>query len=446
MVSMSTVAVPMARTPQRRWSDERLARRAGEGDEHAFAVLYERYHQQLFRYCRSILRDDVEAQDALQSTFERAFAALRERRRRAPLRPWLFRIAHNEAITHIRRRTATQGHEPEPAAHAASAEQVAAQRARLATLVEDLNGLAERLRGALVMRELADLSHEEIGLALSISPAAAKQAIFEARRALQECEEGRAMSCEDIRRRISDGDGRALRGRRIRAHLGSCAGCAAFAAAIPARQAQLRAIAPTLPAAAATAILARAVGAAPGHGASAASMGAGPAGGSVLGKGAVTALGSKLAVGAAVLATAAAGAGGVVVVTRLVHHPAPARAGASGVARADRRPAARTAHRTDTGAVPARSIVAGASHRHLVTDRSRRELRQAHAVTLAAVRRALRRQLLEARSRATATHTTIRWRRDGGGATGPPTRRYHVGAGSGPGLQGPPQIGKPISS
>src|SRR5579862_4630732 len=134
MVAMSSVAVPMARTPQRRWSDERLARHVGEGDEHAFAVLYERYHQPLFRYCRAILRDDVEAQDALQSTFERAFSALRERRRRAPLRPWLFRIAHNEAITHIRRRATAEPQEPDSLAYAASAADVAEDRARLAML------------------------------------------------------------------------------------------------------------------------------------------------------------------------------------------------------------------------------------------------------------------------------------------------------------------------
>jgi len=314
----------------RRWGDERLADRVGDGDERAFAALYERYHQPLFRYCRSILRDDVEAQDALQSTFERAFAALSERRRNAPLRPWLFRIAHNEAISLIRRRGAS---EPEPAeivAFAASAEHEAAERARLATLMDDLADLPARPRSALVMRELSDLSHEEIAAALSITPAAAKQAIFEARRALQEAVEGRAMACEEIRRKLSDGDGRALRGRRLRAHLRDCAGCAAFAAAIPERQVQLRALVPALPPAAAATILARALGASGTHGAAGTGLGAGAAGTGVVGKGVATAaLSSKLAIGAAVLVTAA-GAGGVAAVVRLVHHvPPPARPSAS---------------------------------------------------------------------------------------------------------------------
>ena len=69
------------------------------GNKQAFAPLYERYYQPLYRYCRSIVHDDADAQDALQSTFASAFAALRKAQRDAPLRPWLFRIAHNEAVS-----------------------------------------------------------------------------------------------------------------------------------------------------------------------------------------------------------------------------------------------------------------------------------------------------------------------------------------------------------
>ena len=84
--------------------DERLAQRAGAGDDRAFAVVYQRYHQILSRYCRSILNNDADAQDALQSTFAAAFASLRAGQRDAPMRPWLFRIAHNESISILRRR------------------------------------------------------------------------------------------------------------------------------------------------------------------------------------------------------------------------------------------------------------------------------------------------------------------------------------------------------
>src|SRR3954452_3561996 len=85
-------------------SDGRLAKLAASGDRTAFAAIYERHHQALYRYCRSILRDEEEARDALQSTMASALRALEGERREISLKPWLFRIAHNESISLLRRR------------------------------------------------------------------------------------------------------------------------------------------------------------------------------------------------------------------------------------------------------------------------------------------------------------------------------------------------------
>src|SRR5437588_10613269 len=181
-----------------RVSDELLARHAARGSERAFAILFERYHQPLYRYCRSIVRNEADAQDALQSTFAAALSALKRGQRNAPLRPWLFRIAHNEAIGVIRRRARDASQELDDAAQqpSASAAVQATERARWSTLVEDLGELPERARNALLLRELSGLSHQEIALALGTTVGGAKQAIFEARQALFEFAEGRAMSCE----------------------------------------------------------------------------------------------------------------------------------------------------------------------------------------------------------------------------------------------------------
>src|SRR5947209_13764414 len=105
--------------------DERLGRLVAAGHERAFAVIYERYHQTLYRYCRSLLRDEADAQDALQSTFAAAFAALRRGQRDAPIRPWLFRIVHNESITVLRRRRSHSELTEQLAGAAASAEEQA---------------------------------------------------------------------------------------------------------------------------------------------------------------------------------------------------------------------------------------------------------------------------------------------------------------------------------
>ncbi len=75
------------------------------------------------------------------------------------------------------------------------------------------------------MRELNDLSYEDIAAALSTSPGAAKQSVYEARSALLEVAEGREMDCAKARESISAGDRRVLRGRKLRAHLRGCEGC-----------------------------------------------------------------------------------------------------------------------------------------------------------------------------------------------------------------------------
>jgi RNA polymerase sigma factor (sigma-70 family) len=320
------VQAPVSARPNAAWrplysvlGDERLARLVSDGNKQAFAPLYERYYQQLYRYCRSIVHDDLDAQDALQSTFASAFAALRKSQRDAPLRPWLFRIAHNEAVSVIRRRRPTEDLSEASEHCGDSVEQQAGERARFSLLLRDLRELPERQRSALVMRELSGLSHEEIAMVLGTSVGAAKQTIFEARRSLSEFAEGRVMQCDEVRKVVSDADGRTLRSRRVRAHLEDCSGCADFAAAIATRTADLRAFSPALPATAAAAVLARALGAGSSHGSGgAAGLAAGTAG-----KTAGAALATKAVAGVVIVAAGTAGAvAGLGQVTGSSHPPA----------------------------------------------------------------------------------------------------------------------------
>jgi RNA polymerase sigma factor (sigma-70 family) len=297
-------------------ADDRLARLVASGDEQAFATLYERYHQPLYRYCRSMLRHDADAQDAMQSALMSAFAALSRSQRDAPVRPWLFRIAHNEAISLLRRRRPEVELAEDNGGAAASAEEQSARREQLSLLVEDLRELPERQRAALVMRELSGLSHEDIGVVLETSLGAAKQTIFEARRALQEFVEGRAMSCDEVCRLISDDDGRVMRGRRVRAHLRDCVSCSAFATAIPARTANLRALAPPLPAVAGAGLLAHVLG-----GASKVGGGSYAGGGSAAGvAGALSGKTALLGVAMKALASLAVVSAATIAVTRAVEH------------------------------------------------------------------------------------------------------------------------------
>ena len=239
-------------------TDDRLVHLAASGEESAFAQIYERYHQPVYRYCLSILRDAEEARDALQSTMERALRSIGSQRVVGGLRAWLFMIAHNEAMTAIGKRTVQAPAGEEPLVADAAAE--AGERARLRQLLADLGSLPEQQREALVLRELSGLESAEIGTALGISPSAARQSVYEARVALTTIAEGRDMSCTHTQQRISDGDGRNVRGRRVRAHLRDCAICQAFTAQINTRTADFPCLFPPLAAAAAAKTMAAVTG------------------------------------------------------------------------------------------------------------------------------------------------------------------------------------------
>jgi RNA polymerase sigma factor (sigma-70 family) len=217
---------------------------AVRGSTRAFARVYERHHRALYRYCRSLLGDDEEARDALQSTMTKAFAALRFEERDFELRPWLFRIAHNEAVSRLRERRDAVELDLVPGIATDSLTQTVEDRERLAQLRADLRELPERQRAALVMRELSGLGHAEIAAVIGGSPQTVKQTIFAARTALHECAEGREMGCAEVQRVLSDGDGRTLRGRRMRAHVRACRSCREFAAGLAERPTDLAALAP----------------------------------------------------------------------------------------------------------------------------------------------------------------------------------------------------------
>jgi RNA polymerase sigma factor (sigma-70 family) len=281
------VAAPLSRL----LSDERLTKRAVGGDERAFATIFRRYHQSLYRFCLSILGNPEDAQDALQNTMIKVMRALPGEERQIDLKPWLYRIAHNESIDLLRRRRESSQLDVEQIAPGYGLAEDAATRERLRRLLTDLKELPERQREVLVMRELAGLEFEEIGSALDTSGAVARQTLYEARQSLRQMEEGREMSCATVTKALSDGDGRVTRRRDVRAHLRSCARCQAFREEIKSRQHDLAALAP-LPALAAAGMLQGLVGG--GHGAA---MGGG-AGGSLattLGGGAAKTIGASAA-------------------------------------------------------------------------------------------------------------------------------------------------------
>jgi len=285
-------------------SDERLVRRAVEGEERAFATIFDRYHQPLYRYCAAIVGDPQDAQDALQNTMLKVLRALPGEGREIRLKAWLYRIAHNESIDLLRRRRDTRELGAELAAPGPPLAEELSARERLRQLLFDLDELPERQRGALVMRELAGLDFDGIATALGTSPAVARQTLYEARLSLHQMDEGREMDCAVVTKALSDGDGRVTRRRDVRAHLRDCGECRRFRAEIEGREQDFASLAP-LPAAAAAGLLQGLLGGGAAGGGSGAAAGAAVAGGAAKTLGSSAALKSA----AAVLAIAAIGTG-----------------------------------------------------------------------------------------------------------------------------------------
>jgi RNA polymerase sigma factor (sigma-70 family) len=259
-------------------SDDRLAKQAAAGDVGAFEAIFRRYQDDLYRFCVGILREPQDAQDALQNTMVKAMRALPGERRAMQLKPWLYRIAHNEAVE-LRRRERPVEELPETVDDIGSrTEERAEENGRLRALLADIADLPERQRASLVMREVNGLGFGEIGAALGTSPGAVRQALYEARRGLAEMDHGREMNCDLAARMVSDADGRP-RDRGVRAHVRECSACRRLQVEIRERARTLAAISP-MPAFAAVGALKAALGASGGVGA-AGGAGAGAAGAGV---------------------------------------------------------------------------------------------------------------------------------------------------------------------
>jgi RNA polymerase sigma factor (sigma-70 family) len=292
--------------------DDRVARYAAAGDRQAFGEIYRRYHQPLYRFCLAIVGNASDAQDALQNTMVKVLRALPGESRQIALKPWLYRIARNEAVETLRHRTDHFEPEQEQLASTVEIAETAADRERLRRLFADIRELPERQRGALVMRELSGLGFNEIASALQTSPATARQTVYEARLGLRQMEAGREMRCEAVAKALSDGDGRAASRRDLRAHLRDCTSCRAFCDDIAERQRAFAAITP-LPLAASAYLLHGVLGGSASGAAGAGAAGAGAGG--AIGSGAGQLVAASTIV-KSVAAIAAAGAIGVTVADR----------------------------------------------------------------------------------------------------------------------------------
>jgi RNA polymerase sigma factor (sigma-70 family) len=141
--------------------DAALVQRMRSGDEGSFEAIFKRHHAPLLSYCRHMLGNQDEAEDALQQAFIRAHKALLGGSPPRELRPWLYAIARNCCLSAISARRPTAPLEDHALSLAGLSDQVR-EREDLRELLADIGKLPEDQRSALLLAELDDLSHQAI--------------------------------------------------------------------------------------------------------------------------------------------------------------------------------------------------------------------------------------------------------------------------------------------
>jgi RNA polymerase sigma factor (sigma-70 family) len=310
--------------------DERLVALIRAGHDRAFEALFDRYHSRLLSFCSSMLKSRQDAEDVLQEVFANAHRAMLADDRKINVRPWLYRIARNRCLNHLRK-PVPQGQDSmdvHPHMNGTSTAERVQRREELRLLLADVGTLPETQRSALLLREIEQLTYEEIAVAMETTIPAVKSLLVRARIALAESSEARALSCDEVRVELAEAaEGISKASGPVRKHLRDCETCAGFRDQLRADSKALAAIFPIGPLALVKAgLLAKLFGgsgASQGTGGAAAAIGTGAAGGGAAGGlGALgSAVGAKAVAG---VATAALITAGAVEVRRGAEGPTPA--------------------------------------------------------------------------------------------------------------------------
>lgn len=169
-----------------------------EGSEEAYELLIQRYHQPVYNLVCRLLDDPSEAADIVQEVFLKVFRKVRAFRGNSSLKTWIYRIAVNEAYNHHRwcarhqRQEVALEFEDGAGSYAdqltdpgrSPFEQVANRETRI-MLEAALEKLNPKFRAAVVLRDIEDLSYEDIASVLDISLGTVKSRIMRGREALR---------------------------------------------------------------------------------------------------------------------------------------------------------------------------------------------------------------------------------------------------------------------
>jgi len=174
------------------------------GDDNAYEILIQRYQQPVYNLICRLLNDPSDASDIVQEVFLKIFRNIGSFRHGSSLKTWIYRIAVNEAYNHRRwfsrhqRQEVAFGPDDSGPAHADSFADPgrspfdeAAGRETRALVEAALEKLNPKFRAAVVLRDIEDLSYDEIAVVLEVSLGTVKSRILRGREALRKILEGR---------------------------------------------------------------------------------------------------------------------------------------------------------------------------------------------------------------------------------------------------------------
>lgn len=192
------MAKPLQSAGPAELEDADLARRVAGGEHAAFEALMRRHNRALFRTARAILRDDAEAEDALQEAYLQAYRSMARYRGEARLSTWLARIVANEALMRLRKHARRSAIVPLRPGAAEDINEIpensmehdpeaAARRAEMRKLLEErIDALPGAYRAVFMLRAVEEYSVEETATILGIPEATVRSRFFRARSLMRE--------------------------------------------------------------------------------------------------------------------------------------------------------------------------------------------------------------------------------------------------------------------
>ena len=255
---------------------------ARAGNPGAFEAIVDRYQGRLLGFCRQMLGSTEDAEDVLQEVFVNAYRAMLADEREINLRPWLYRIARNRSLNHLRKPTA-DAHESMdmvPEVEAASTAEKVHNREEFRQLLTDVGKLPETQRSALLLREMDAMSYEEIAQAMETSVPSVKSLLVRARISLAEASQARQLTCGEVRLDLAEAaEGLRKLSGPVRRHVRDCEECKDFRSQLRSNDKVLAALVPVGPLVALKGFFASKLGlGGAGGGGAAAATGAGGAG------------------------------------------------------------------------------------------------------------------------------------------------------------------------